>query len=151
MLDTYGERPRRVRRRGIALLEVVLAVTVFFGMAVVILGGLNLSMRSVRQVKEQAQAADLAVTLLSYMQIGVVPVGDAGPTPFEEPFSLWTYQTVTAPVPSTGIEGTDLVQVEIVITNIEDKYTYRLYQWMPTEEEPMSATATASAETGGQP
>jgi len=130
--------------RAVALLEVVLALALFFGIAVPLLGGLSACVSAVRQSRLDARAADLAVTLLSEMQIGLVPVVDGGPTPFEEPDQDWTWQVVTAPV-DVVVEGASLVRVEVVVRRPDDGYAYRLYHMLPGADD----TALADVPEGG--
>lgn len=153
-----AERPVRAARPAVALLEVVLALALFFGVAVAILGGLSACVKAAREVRLEAHAADLAVTMLSELQMGLVPVADSGPTAYEDPDAEWTWQLVTAPVPTT-IEGTELTNVEVIIRHTAEGYTFRLCEWLPAAEEESPAgaatsgsmaAATPSAE-GGQP
>jgi len=125
------------RQRGIALLEVVLALAIFVGVAMAVCGGLSVSVRSARFVREEAQATDLAVTILSEIQMGLVQAADAGPTPFEAPYADWTWQTVLALGLPTGQEAADMPQVEVLVRNTPSGYAYHLYQLMPA-----GATAT---------
>jgi len=130
--------------RAVALLEVVLALAVFFGVAVAILGGLSVCLKSATQVREEAQAADLAVTVLSEVQMGILTVADAGPMPFEDPFADWTWQTVVTPVETTVV-GLEMTQLEVIVKNVLDGYVYRLYQLLPVEEGATAAPAVAEA------
>jgi type II secretory pathway pseudopilin PulG len=139
------------RARAVALLEVVLALAVFFGVAVAILGGLSMCMRSAREVRHEAQAADLAITILSEVQMGLTQIADAGPSPFEDPHTDWTWQTVATPVPTT-IDGTELTRIEIIVRNSVNGYAYRLYQLLPgSEEETATGTTAMAAESGEAP
>ena len=122
------------RAHGVALLEVVLALALFFGVAVTILGGLSVCRRSATRVREEAQAADLAVTVLSEVQMGVLAPEDAGPTPFDDPFGDWTWQTVATPVEAT-VAGLEMARIEILVKNTLDGYTYRLFELLPPEED----------------
>jgi len=146
---TRGRLARR-RRPAVALLEVVCALALFFGVAVVVLGGLSTCVRTVCQVREEAQAADLAVTLLSELQMGLLPVASAGPTAFEDPDADWTWEVAALPV-DTPVEGVELARVEIIIRNILDGYTYRLYHWLPEEGEGTGAAPPAPPEEGAGP
>jgi hypothetical protein len=141
----------RGARRAIALLEVVLALAVFFGVAITILDGLSASMRAARHVKEDAQAADFAVTVLSEIQMGAVAATDAGPTPFDDPDGDWTWQ-VTATTVDTSVPGVEFIQVQIAIGHTSTGFTYRLYQLLPSAEDD-AATAQASSDSmsGGAP
>ncbi|MCX5677229.1 MAG: hypothetical protein NTX87_19765, partial [Planctomycetota bacterium] len=152
---------RRVRRpaapkRAVALLEVVLALALFFGVAVAILGGLSVCMRSVTQVREDAYAADLAVTVLSEVQMGVLEAADAGPTPFEDPFADWTWQTAVATLETT-VPGLEMTQIEITVKNMLDGYSYRLHELLPPPEDTATAQlsdmggSSTGDGSGGQP
>ena len=121
------DRPFLPRRAGVALLEVVLALSLFFGVAMVILAGLSACVRSARDIRLEAQAADLAVTLLSEIQLGAVEIEDAGPMAYEdEALEDWSWQLVVTPVVTTLAE-LDVTRIEIVITNTPHDYTHRLY------------------------
>jgi hypothetical protein len=139
---------RRHGRRGSALLEVVLALTLFVGIAYAILAGLAVSVRSATELRQEAQAADLAVTILSEIEMGITPAADAGPTPFDKPFDAWTWQTVFTPGPATGIEGADLSQLQILVSNAGKAYTYRLCESMPASG-PATAAAAPMVASGG--
>jgi Tfp pilus assembly protein PilV len=127
--EAWGWTPSR--QRGIVLLEVVLALAIFVGVAMAVCGGLSVSVRSARFVREEAQATDLAVTILSEIQMGLVQAADAGPTPFEAPYADWTWQTVLTPGLPTGQEAADMPQVEVLVRNTPSGYAYHLYQLMP--------------------
>jgi hypothetical protein len=140
----------RPARRAVALLEVVLALALFFGIAVTVLGGLSVCLRSAVQVREEAKAADLAVTVLSELQMQVLPLVDAGPTPFEDPDADWAWQTVITPV-DTVVPGLEQVQVEVIVTNIADGYAFRLFQLFPGTEEDLVGTAGGATDMGESP
>jgi hypothetical protein len=125
--------------RGVALLEVVLALALFFGVAVTILGGMSVCMRSVTQVREDAYAQDLAITVLSEVQMGVLDAVDAGPTPFEDPFADWTWQTAVATVETT-VPGLEMTQIEITVRNTLDGYSFRLFELLPPDEDTTAAS-----------
>jgi hypothetical protein len=147
-----GQEAHRAPCAGVALLEVVLALALFFGVAVVILGGLNTCMRSVRLVRLEATAADLAVTLLSEIELGVVPATDAGPTVYEEPLQDWTWEIVEMPVEGS-LATMEVSRVEIIIRNTVEGYSHRLYHLLPAAAggDSMTASAAAPAEAGGTP
>ncbi|MBL7140184.1 MAG: hypothetical protein ISS74_04675 [Planctomycetes bacterium] len=113
-------------RRGAVLLEVVLAVAVFVGMAMAVLGGLSTCLKSARHVGLEAQATDLAVTLLSELQLDLLPVEDAGPEVYEdETLQEWTWQVAVVPI-MTELAELEVNRVEITIRNTVYNYTYRL-------------------------
>ena len=142
-----GQRPRGRRRDGAVLLEVVLALILFFGASLVLLSALNASLRTAQRVSLEAQAADLAVTLMSEIQMGLVAPSDDGPNDYgEEDESLagWTWEIVTDPVEDEApeLELPQLLEVEIIIRNDAEHYAYRLAQLMPAE-------GAGAAEAGG--
>ncbi|HUU92297.1 MAG TPA: hypothetical protein VM238_13945 [Phycisphaerae bacterium] len=126
------------RRAGVALLEVVLGLALFFGVAVAILAGLSACVRSARDLRLQARAADLAITLLSEMQLGAVEIEDAGPMGYEdEALEDWSWEVTVTPIVGNLTE-LELTRVEIVIRNTPHDYTHRLYHLLsesPVETE----------------
>jgi len=58
------------RRSGVVLLEVVLALSIFFCASLALLAATNIALRTARRVQLEAQAADLAISLLSEIQMG---------------------------------------------------------------------------------
>ena len=128
---------------GAILLEVILALTLFFLTAGVVTGSLYTSIRAARTIKLSAQAEDLAVTKQSELKAGILPVVDAGPEPFAQEGDLaqWTWQVVTAPVDQvTILQGPQLKRVEIIIHNVPANYTCRLSEIMSSAVDEGEAT-----------
>jgi len=114
--------------RGAVLLEVVLALTVFVGMAMAVLGGLAMAVRSARHLGLETTAANLAISLLSEMELGLVPVEDAGPETYEdEALADWTWQVTLQPVTSE-LSDLEMTSVEVAIRHTQAGYTYRMYR-----------------------
>jgi type II secretory pathway pseudopilin PulG len=114
--------------RGAVLLEVVLALAIFGMGAVVILSGLQAALRMAQQVQFEAKAADLAVTVISEVQIGQISLQDAGPMTYEEAsLAGWTWQVVTSAIDPMLAEMPPFKQVEAVIRGPGGR-TYRLSQ-----------------------
>lgn len=114
------------------LLEVIFATTLFVTTAAIVMLGTSRSLRAARNLQRDSQAADLAVTLLSEIQMGLVPPTDAGPEAYGELLEGWTWQVVASPV-AEQLEETDIVRVEIIITHTMDGYTYHLAHLVPAE------------------
>jgi len=113
--------------RGAVLLEVVLALALFVSGALVVLAGLNSALRTARRVQFEARAADLAVTLLSEIQIGVATLENAGPTAYEEPeLAGWSWQVATADEEQLT-DGPPFKRVQVVIRS-PDGFSCRLAQ-----------------------
>ena len=125
---------------GAVLLEVVLALVLFVAAAAVISGGLHASIESVERLKLSAHAADLAVSVLSELQMGARSTDMLGPEPFEEPFADWTWEIQLLPVDES--EDTDmstttsLTKVEVIIRHETPPVTYRLTQVVRLGEAP---------------
>ncbi len=129
----HWRRTRSPRRRAAVLLEVVLALAIFVGTAMAVLGGLSLAVRSARHVGLEARAADLAVTLLSEMELGLVAVEDAGPEPYEdEALQDWTWQVTVHPVPSE-LPDLEITGVEVTIRHERFGYTFRTVRLLTGE------------------
>ena len=118
--------------RGIAMLEVVFALSLFAAAVAVICGSFSASANAVSRMQLHAVADNLAVTLLSQMQLGIVPSEDDGPYGFEEPFADWTWEVVTAEMNEViDIDGPVLMSVEIIIRHIDGDCTRRLTVLVP--------------------
>jgi len=120
---------------GVVLLEVVLALSLFFAAALVILAAVNSSLRTAQRVQMEAQASDLAVTLLSEVQMGLVPLTNDGPNEYEEEALVgWTWEIVVTPEdeqPDPMIAP--LLAVEVIIRNDFAGLDFRLVQLMIDE------------------
>ncbi len=135
--DNRGQDVRATTASGAVLLEVVLAMALFFTSAMVIAGGLSASMSALRKIKLDAQASDLAVTKLSEVQMGVLAAVDEGPNPYEEEdLAQWTWQILAVPADPPGtVQPTSLKKVEVIIRNTTDRYTYRLAEFLQARED----------------
>jgi len=132
----------RARARGVVLLEVVLAVALFALAAGVVGGGLSGSLRTARRLEAEATAADLAVTVVSWLDLGLLPLEDAGPEAFEDEDRLgWTWQVMTGPADDAAEIDDGLVRVEITVRNRETGGLARVVHWL----------AQADAGSGEQP
>ncbi|MCD6303774.1 MAG: hypothetical protein J7M21_02290 [Planctomycetes bacterium] len=114
------------------LLEVVLAMALFFMGSLVVLAGLNTALRTGRRIDLEAQAEDLAVTLLSEIQMGLVAVVDDGPNPYDdEALAGWSWQVATEPIEDTlGLDLPAQTLVEVIIRYDAEGYVYRLSEIM---------------------
>lgn len=131
-------------------------MTLFFAAASIVLTGTNRSIRAVFRLRRDIQATDLAVTLLSEIQMGLVEPADAGPEGYDEPLENWTWEIVTTVLEDQPVEE-DVMQVEIIITHSSTGYQRRLVHWLPTdpaeqeeplEEEDPSDVLVLSTDTG---
>jgi len=110
---------------GAVLLEVVLALGLFAAAALITLVSLNACVEAARQVRLEAQAADLAVTLLSEVRMGLVALRDTEPEPCPEPYEGWTWRLRAAPIDEPDAPWR-ASRAEVEVTHAESGYTLRL-------------------------
>lgn len=131
--STHANRlpaPATRSNSGAVLLEVVLALVLFVVAAAIVGSGINASVNSVERLKAQTHASDLAVTVLSEIQLGTRPAASLGPEPFAEPFTNWTCQT-TVTLLGDGTSANSTAQVEIAIRKLDSPLVHRLSQIVP--------------------
>jgi type II secretory pathway pseudopilin PulG len=116
------------RRRGAVLLEVVLALVLFVAAAAVFTSAINASVDSVERQRLNTHAVDLAITVLSELQMGIRSTETNGPEAFPEPFENWSWELQSESVESDTGEATSLTKVEVVIRHKERPVVYRLSQ-----------------------
>ena len=153
----YRKEPPRVftggevtAAHGMVLLEVVVALALFFGAAVVMVVGMQGSIVAAQNLKIEARAANLTITLLSKLQTGDLPLEDAGPTEYEnENLANWTWEIVTEEIVDDIIDAEiteelpELKRVTIIVTYVPLGREFRLVRLMPppddsvAEEDPL--------------
>jgi len=144
-----GERP--AAPRAAVLLEVVLALALFAATSAIVLGSLNACLRASQGIRLEAAAADLSVSLLSEIQMGLVPLRDAGPEAYEKPLQDWTWQVVTTAYTDRSGEA-GLRRVEIIVTCTPRAFVHRLVALVPDETQAAPGLALKPAASyGGRP
>jgi len=140
------------RPRAAILLEVLLALSLAFTAGAVILGSLSSAVGALRRVRLEAQGADLAVTLFSEIQMGLVSVEDASTQPFEdEALADWTWQVVVTPF-TTADEAIELSRVEVVVRHGPSGFVYRVAQLFDqSAASPTELARRTAAPAGGGP
>jgi type II secretory pathway pseudopilin PulG len=115
--------------QGAVLLEVVLALVLIASAAAVIGAGLSASIDRVERLKLNAHAADLAVSVMSELQMGSKVLSEEeGPEPFEAPFENWTWE-VQAEMTDEKVRDTGRTKkVEVIIRHEDPPAVYRLAQ-----------------------
>jgi type II secretory pathway pseudopilin PulG len=133
------------RNAGSVLLEVILALALFVGAATIISSGINASMRSVERLRLQNHAVNLAISVLSEMQMRARPVAAIGPEVFAPPFQDWTLKVEVAQS-EESIEGPEALRpVEIIVKHTQENVVQRLTQLFPVSQ--LSEAETAIPET----
>jgi type II secretory pathway pseudopilin PulG len=133
---------------GAVLLEVVLALVLFAAAAAIIGAGLHSAINGVERQKLSAHAINLAVSVLSEIQMGLRNAESAGPEPFDSPFDHWTWQLVLTPTETEDGEPGDLTSVEVIIRHDAPAQVQRLTQVLKLEKK---STATLTAGVGLPP
>ena len=137
--------------RGMILLEVVLATGLFTMTALGVLAGLNSCFRSLGKMRLESQAADLAISKVSEVHVGILPPEDDGPNEYEKDESLagWTWEIITKKVElDVELKGPQLLQVQVVITNVPSGYTYST-RFLTAEPPETESTEEPSDLAGG--
>ena len=142
--------PRAIPR-GAILLEVIFSIAILAAAGATILGGFTACIRAARDLRMESQAADLAVTLLSEMQMGVVAPVDEGPTDYLEPLQDWSWQVATMGLDPQTESGATMTQVQLTVTYKPEAYSYTMYYLVPSSAETTPDQAAASATGSGGP
>ena len=87
-----------------------MALALILGAASVITGGLQSSVDSVERMKANLHGVNLAVSVISQIQMGVITSESVEGTQFEEPFQDWSYDIETEEVSTEvmDLEGNGL-------------------------------------------
>ena len=122
----------------VVLLEVVLALVLIAGAAAVIGAGLSASIDRVERLRLSAHAADLAVSIMSELQIGSKAISEDGPEAFEAPFEGWTWEVQTEVSTDQKVRDTGRTKkVEVIVRHEDPPVVHRLGQVirLPEKEE----------------
>lgn len=112
--------------RGAVLLEVLLALGLFVFTAAVVSSGLHAAVDRTLRLRAQTHALDLAVSVLSEVQMGIRPAQAAGPEAFEAPFAQWTWEVEAVPSTLGTEEVAGLQLVTVVVRGGEPATVQRL-------------------------
>lgn len=131
--------------RGAILFEILLALVLFLGVVAVVTSGMNASVEAVDRQRWELHAVNLAVTVLSEIQLGLRSTTLPGPELFPPPYEDWTWQL--------GVEGADdevgevsgLSRVSVLVRHANSPVTFRLVQVMRLPGRP----ATLAPGVGG--
>ncbi len=147
-----GTRSVARSRRGAVLLEVILALALFVFAAAVVSNSLHSAVERTARLHLQTHALDLAVSVLSEIQMGVLPLTPAGPEPFEAPFEPWTWQVEVSPYSFDTEDASGLQLVSVVVRNEGENAVQRLTQLvapLPAAEGVDATGDPGTATTGG--
>ena len=117
-------------RQGAVLLEVVLALALFVGVAAVIGAALNSSLDGVQRQKLNLHAANLAASVLAELEMGARSVESIGPENFPAPFEHWTWQLVLSQTEDETGERSSLTRAEVIVRHDDPPVVHRLAQML---------------------
>jgi type II secretory pathway pseudopilin PulG len=130
-----ASRNRFAFRRGVLLLEVLFALTLLAAGAAVILSGLGASAQRTSELRSEVHGADLAVSILSQIQMGwIEPITD-GPYPGDPPHQDWTWEVFVEDMPSLSEMDPLMIRVEVIARNLQRDMEYSLVQILPAPEQ----------------
>lgn len=142
------------RRGGVAMLEVLFALSLFAAAAAVISGSFSACATSVSRMQLQAVADNLTVSILSELQLELLPPEDDGPNAFEEPYEDWSWEIVTAEMDDViELDGPVMKSVEIIVRHYQGECTRRVTMLVPDppEEEEGEKVPEGEEEMGQLP
>src|SRR5438046_3062695 len=119
---------QRQSQHGAILLEVILALVLFAAAAAIIGAGLNASLSGVERLRLNTHAANIAVSVLSELQLGIKSLTVSGPQACEAPLEGWTWEAVATPMQSEWAGAGQLKMVEVIVRHDEPPTVYRLSQ-----------------------
>jgi hypothetical protein len=128
---------------------VIFAIALLAAACGTIIGGFNACMQANRYLWLESKAADLAVTLLSEMQMAGGSAVDEGPTDYLKPLEDWCWQVATVDLDPQTEAGATMTQVQITITYKPEGYSYTLYYLTPSSGEAAAASGSSLASGEG--
>jgi len=134
-------------KRGAVLLEVILALVLFTAAAAIIGAGLNASLGGLERLRLNTHAANIAVSVLSELQLGIKSLTVSGPQPYEAPLEGWTWEAVATPLQAEWAGPGQLKAVEIIVRHDEPPSVYRLSQIIRLPEKVPASASTGHLES----
>jgi len=133
------------------LLEVLLALSILFVAGGVITGSMRTSIEQVNRIKLQARASDLAVSVLSQVQMGVLEPISAGPEVFEPDEPGWVWEVIADPAELADTGLSQMLEVKVIVRHEPTGFSYRIAQWLPqnVDDEAVQADVALPRLAGG--
>jgi hypothetical protein len=138
MLNRLPIRPRPTQ--GSVLLEVVLALVLFVAAATVVSSALQSAIDGEERLRLGVHADNLAASVVAELETGLRSPAALGPTPFQAPFTNWTWQIVP---PNRDAPGSPH---EIIIRHADPELVRRLAQVILTPSRSVTDAEAVPAE-----
>jgi len=136
---------------GAVLLEVILAMTLFFVAAGVVVGALDGALRGAKTLKLEAQAADLAMSKLADIQSSLTPPVAEGATEYKEEENLpgWTCEVAVEKMEVANEAAPPMSRVTVIIRQPDQNFTYQISQLILALQPEAADDSAAASGTGG--
>ena len=160
----YSKNPcfcRGRKENGGVLLEVLMALALIVGASAVVTGGLQSAITSVDRMRNDVQGVNLAITVLSQIQMGIIPIESVESEDFESPFEGWSYDIVVEEVEDMNMSlnmngsgesnGVELVKVQVAIRKPDGDVIKRMTQLLQNSEtdSELNSYSTSSSISAG--
>ena len=135
-MPTCRNKRQARQRRGLTLLEVILALTIL-GMSMVVIGQLvRIGAESAIRARDLTQAQFLAESKMEEIRAEIFPMESVGPIPFEayensDPTQQWVYTVLVEPLQDTGLMA---VGVSVERTDAAKPVQFTLIAWVIDKE-----------------
>lgn len=120
------------------LLEVILALGLFVAAAALLGAALSAAIDGVERQRLTTHAGNLAVSVMSEIQLGIRGITESGAVPLAPPFDRWTAQVMQTPAESETGEPSGAVLIEVILRHQDPPMTHRLAQVIRPSELPSS-------------
>jgi type II secretory pathway pseudopilin PulG len=141
-------RSRSAASRGVALMEVLLALALFVAAAAVVTSALNSSLESLERQRLGVHALNLASSTLAEIQLGIRPLAGEGKQAFTAPFQDWSWELLVTPMESeAGESAAGMVRAEVIVRHQTAPIVQRLAQAL----QPVGGGVTNSLSTAAAP
>ena len=138
-----------------------MALALIVGASAVVTGGLQSAITSVDRMRNDVQGVNLAITVLSQIQMGIIPIESVESEDFESPFEGWSYDIVVEEVEDMNMSlnmngsgesnGVELVKVEVAIRKPDGDVIKRMTQLLQNSEtdSELNSYSTSSSISAG--
>lgn len=118
------------RTGGSVLLEVVLAIVLFAAAAAIVGLGLKAAMDGTERLRMNTHAGNLAMTVISELQMGLRSLADTGPEAFGPRYEGWVWELAATPWVQTEALRENLTHVEVIVRHEPTEFVHRFAQVM---------------------
>lgn len=116
-----------------------MALALILGASAVITGGLQSSVDSVERMRNSIHGVNLAESVLSEIQMGIIEMESVESQEFEAPFESWSYDITSEEMSDAAREVSErevptMYKVEVAIRDAKGEIIQRMTQYMFAQE-----------------